>query len=280
MRCFTVTVIARCHEFLKNWTFFEWNSILRPEKFIFVISDFLCLTNILRLTPYYNSFYPEEIAGADLDKLLALGWYRMHQTIFTSSHVGLEEVYRVHWLRYALHEISSHPSHRKIRKRNVKVHFTIEDFTTLRADHEELHQRYRASIDFDGAWSIEECLYGEEGIQRNIYNTKCISIFDHDQLIAGGYFDVGDQAAASILHFFDPRYRRQSLGKYLMLITIDYLMLNQFEFYYPGYVVEGNGKMNYKLFLGKEAAQYFDTETAMWKYFEESILIHQSTGSG
>jgi arginine-tRNA-protein transferase len=248
-------------------------------KKIYFCNHLFFLANANFLTPYYNSFYPEEITGQDLDKLLALGWYRMHQTIFTSSHVGLEEVYRVHWLRYTLSEIGNHTSHRKIRKRNAHVHFTIEDFTAIRADHAELHQRYRDSIDFDGAWNIEECLFGEEGLQRNIYNTKCISVFDHGQLVAGGYFDIGDRAAASILHFFDPLYKRFSPGKFLMLLTIDYLKLNQFEFYYPGYVVEGNSKMNYKLFLGKETAQYFDPDTATWKYFQESILINRSANS-
>jgi arginyl-tRNA--protein-N-Asp/Glu arginylyltransferase len=225
------------------------------------------------VSPYHHSFYPEEITGSDLDRLLALGWYRMHQTIFTSSHVGLEEVYRVHWLKYALHELKTHASHQRICKRNKNFSFTIEDFTSIRRDHTELHQSYYASIDFDGALSIEECLFGEEGTSRNIYNTKCISIFDDDKLVAGGYFDTGDKAAASILHFFDPHYKRNSLGKYLILLTIDYLKANQFELYYPGYVVEGNSKMNYKLFLGKEEAQYFDPESVTWKYFEERILL-------
>jgi arginine-tRNA-protein transferase len=225
------------------------------------------------VTHYYNSFSPEKLTGSDLDKLLALGWYRMHQTIFTSSHVGLEEVYRVHWLRYSLSEIQSHASHRKIYKRNARLHLTIEDFDSIRADHAELHQRYYSSIEFDGAMSIEECLFGEEGTLRNIYNTKCISVFDGNQLVAGGYFDVGDWAAASILHFFDPLYKRNSLGKFLILLTTDFLKLNGYQFYYPGYVVEGNPKMNYKLFLGKEAAQYFDPDTVTWKYFHESILV-------
>jgi arginine-tRNA-protein transferase len=225
------------------------------------------------LTHYYNSFRPEHLTGSDLDKLLALGWYRMNQTIFTSSHVGLEEIYRVHWLRYAIHEIRTHASHRKIHNRNKNTHFTIEDFTTLRSDHQELHQRYYESIAFEGAMSIEECLFGEESTDRNIYNTKCISVFEGHQLIAGGYFDLGESAAASILHFFDPLYKRNSLGKYLILLTIDYLKSTHYHLYYPGYVVEGNSKMDYKLFLGKEAAQYFDPETVSWKYFQESILV-------
>jgi len=227
------------------------------------------------VTHYYNSFSPEKLTGSDLDKLLALGWYRMHQAIFTTSHVGLEEVHRVHWLRYSLNEIQRHASHRKIYKRNEQVHFTIEDLKSIRADHAELHQRYYESIEFEGAMSIEECLFGGESTDRNIYNTKCISVFEGNQLIAGGYFDVGDHTAASILHFFDPLYKRNSLGKLLILFTIDYLKANGYGFYYPGYVVEGNPKMNYKLFLGKEAAQYFDPETVTWKYFHESILVKQ-----
>jgi len=227
------------------------------------------------LRPYYYRVNPEEIGGAELDQFLALGWFRMHQYIFTASHIEQIELYRVHWLRYALHEIKNHTSHRRIRNRNKDFRYTIEDFTRLRTDHINLHQRYRASIDFDGAWRIEESLFGEADTNKNIYNTKCISVFDGDKLIAGGYFDVGDQAAASILHFFDPDYSHYSLGKYLILLTIDYLKSNHYEFYYPGYLVEGVSKMNYKLFLGKEQAQYFDPETVTWKYFEETILIIQ-----
>lgn len=204
----------------------------------------------------------------------------MHQTIFTSSHIGSDEIYRVHWLRYAINEIRNRTSHQRIRNRNKNFKFIIEDFTVLHADHVNLHKRYRSSIDFDGAWSIEECLFGEESIRKNIYNTKCISVFDQDKIIACGYFDVGDKSAASILHFFDPQYKSNSLGKFLILLTIDYLKLNRYEFYYPGYVVEGLSKMNYKLFLGKEVAQYFDPEMETWNDFQESILIKPKLDSG
>jgi arginine-tRNA-protein transferase len=83
---------------------------------------------------------------------------------------------------------------------------------------------------------------------------------------------VGAKTAASILHFYDPTYGKYSLGKYLILLTLDYLKSQHYEFYYPGYVVEGLNKMNYKLFLGKEYAEYFDPETISWKPFQDSIL--------
>jgi arginyl-tRNA--protein-N-Asp/Glu arginylyltransferase len=135
-----------------------------------------------------------------------------------------------------------------------------------------LYSRYRGSIEFNGALTIRQSLLDEEDSNRNIFKTNCISIYDGGRLIAGGYFDIGQVASASILHFFDPEYKRYSLGKYLILLTIDFLKSNGFEFYYPGYVIAGNPKMDYKLFLGKEAAYYFDPGTESWKIFEDAIL--------
>lgn len=197
----------------------------------------------------------------------------MHQSIFTSSHLHLEESYRVHWLRYPLAEIKNRPSHKRIRNRANHFRYSIEDLVTIRPDHEALYTTYRQSIDFDGAFSIHHSLFGEEDTGKNLYKTKCISVYDQDNLIAGGYFDVGATSAASILHFFDPLYKDYSLGKYLMLLTVDYLKSSGYEFYYPGYLVAGKDKMNYKLFIGKETTQYFDPETISLKLFHENILL-------
>ena len=221
------------------------------------------------MTPYHFSLSPEFISGSDLDQYLALGWFRMHQNIFTISHLHLDKPHQVHWLRYVLAEIENKSSHQRIRNRAKNFRYTFED-CVIRDEHKELHRKYRASINFDGAWSIEECLFGDEPVNDSIYNTKCISIYDQDKLIAAGYFDLGASTAASILNFFDPSYRQYSLGKYLILLTVDYLKANDFELYYPGYLVESVSKMDYKLFLGEQDAQYFDPEIVAWRYFPQS----------
>lgn len=222
------------------------------------------------MLPYYQSISPARLPAAQLDQLLALGWYRMHQDIFTTSHIQLGDVHRVHWLRYAVDAIVAHASHKRIRERANNFHFRIENFV-LREEHQTLHRIYRSSIDFEGASSITDCLFGSEEITPSIYTTKTISIYDGANLIAAGYFDVGSTSAASILHFFDPAYKRFSLGKYLILLTIDWLKENQIEYYYPGYIVEGNPKMDYKLFLGKEEAHYFDPYAMDWKRVTEIL---------
>lgn len=227
------------------------------------------------LKPYFYSLNPDSIKGSELDLLLSLGWYRMHQHIFACSHLNLEVPYRVYWLRYPLTEINAHTSHKRIRKRCQRFRHTIEVLNTIPDSHELLYINYRQSINFDGAHSIHQSLFGETGGNQNIFKTKCISVFDGERLIAGGYFDVGENSATSILHFFDPYYKYYSLGKYLMLLTVDYLRSTGYTFYYPGYLVSGNPKMNYKLFIGKEATQYFNPETASWLYFQECILVSE-----
>lgn len=224
------------------------------------------------MTPYFEIVSPESLAADTLDQLLALGWYRAQQSIFTCSHLDQEAQHRVHWMRFVIGNIKDTARHKRIRNTNKTFRYTIEDVVAITPKHRELHKRYRASINFDGALSIEECLYGEAPQDKSIFNTKCISVFDDNKLIASGYFDVGNTAIASILHFFDPFYARYSLGKYLILLTIDYGAKQGFTFYYPGYVVESLPKMDYKLFLGKDLAQYFDPETLTWKIFNENIL--------
>jgi len=56
------------------------------------------------------------------------------------------------------------------------------------------------------------------------------------------------------------------------LFTISHLA-EEFELYYPGYVVAGRPKMDYKLFLGREFAEYFNPQNGLWSPFNSSILL-------
>jgi arginine-tRNA-protein transferase len=218
------------------------------------------------LEPYLHHISPAALSGDELDALLARGWFRMQQDMFTASHI--QQVFwwrRVHWLRYPVEAIVPRRSHTRIRKKNHRWRIVIGPAAPIPKVHERLYQKYYLHIDFDGAESVADCLFGDGPPGLSVFQTRCISLYHGARLIAAGYFDVGRQAAASILHFYHPEYRGYSLGKALMLITLDYLRQHQIKFYYPGYVVEGDRKMNYKLFLGAGAAQYFDPETTDWR---------------
>ncbi len=217
------------------------------------------------MQPYFQSLSPAALSGDDLDQFLALGWYRMHQDIFTTSHIKHEEWHRVHWLRFAVGECTERRSHKRILQRAQRFTYRLSSVQSIPIAHEELYARYYQSIDFAGAPSATDCLFGEDPGHPSIFNTQCIEVHDAHRLVAVGYFDVGQSAAASILNFYDPAYARYSPGKLLILKTLEYLKQHRFSWYYPGYVVEADRKMNYKLFLGQDLAQYFDPETVAWR---------------
>ncbi len=223
------------------------------------------------MKPYHESITPSTLTGEALDAFLTLGWFRMHQTVFTTSHLSSDGYPRVHWLRMPLAEIKDRRSHRRIRNINRSFKIVIEDFRSPDAGYEELYARYHQSITFEAVETIHKYLFDDPPAADNIFQTKCISIYDQEKLIAVGYFDVGNDSAAAILNFFDPAYKQYSLGKYLMLIAIDSLKVRGYKFYYPGYLIAGKPKMDYKLFLGKEATQFYNPETKMWEAYHEGL---------
>ena len=75
-----------------------------------------------------------------------------------------------------------------------------------------------------------------------------IEIRTGSNLIAVGYFDLGKNSITGILNFYDPDYKKYSLGKYLILQKIDYAAANSIAFYYTGYLSTAISKFDYKLF--------------------------------
>lgn len=226
---------------------------------------------------YYDRLHPDQCRGEDLDALLSLGWYPMGQTVFTTSHLFRDDDSsppQVHWLRFPVHNIADRSSHKRIRRKNTS--FKRVQISPFKHEQslDELYRKYLDSINFDGYSSVEDATFarGEE----NIYRTTAILVYDQDKPVSCGIFHVGADSVASVLHFFDPLYKKFSPGKYLMLSTIDYCRDRGLAWYYPGYVIGGNPKMDYKLFLGKDKAQYYSPEphplSGRWLPFSEEIL--------
>ncbi len=226
---------------------------------------------------YYEKRTPEKLAGLELDECLAHGWFRMHQTIFTQSHeydINSDKFIDLHWLRFSVDEIRRHGSHKKMNKRNRNFTCIIEHEPEISAEMAVLYQRYFQWVRHDIPKTIEDVLF--QCSNDSVFNTKLIKIYDQNRLIAAGFFDTGVNAAASILHFYDPGYADYSPGKYLMLQTVEYMKSNSLQWYYPGYLIAGNSIMNYKLFLGEECAQYYDFKTDSWFPYHQEILHSKS----
>src|SRR5688572_26698452 len=207
---------------------------------------------------------PEILASAALDKYLERGWFRMGQTIFTTNFLNFKNnLYSAIWLRLPLTAHSENKTQLKLFKKNSQFRIQIQA-ATITPEKEILFSNYRQSISFEASASIQTLLFGKSNT-RNIYNTREISLFDDGKLIAVGYFDLGEKSAAGISSFYDPAYKKYSLGKYLIYLKIEYCKKLGLDYFYPGYFVPGYSLFDYKLDIGKSALEYLEFTSSKWK---------------
>jgi arginine-tRNA-protein transferase len=208
--------------------------------------------------------YPSELKPEELDIYLAKGWYRMGQSIFTTSYVFFEDkIYPAIWLRHVLKNYEETKTIINLKKRNKAFRVELKQ-VQLSESHEELFEKYKSSIHFNAAENLFTLLYGYVYKPTNIYNTYEINIYDGAKLIACSYFDIGEKSAEGISAFYDPEYRNHSLGKYLIYLQIEICKHNNFTYFYPGYFVPGYPHLDYKLAIGTKHIEFFDPEDMLW----------------
>ena len=206
------------------------------------------------------------MTGNDLDLALSMGYFRMQQQVFTCHFLRFDEtIYTAHWLRITLDNVAHGRTQRSLLARNRAFQVTAKPFL-LTDELKDLYARYRRSITFDAPPSIEDCLFGDDPA-GNRFDTRLIEVRDHNRLIAAGIFDNGNESIAGIMNVYDPDYRRYSLGKYLMLLKIDYARQQQKTYYYPGYVVNDYAKFDYKVDAAASATEFYDAANDEWLPF-------------
>lgn len=208
--------------------------------------------------------------GNRLDFWLSRGYYRMQQDFFTCRFVYFDNTYySVHWLRIVLPNVQYGKSQLRLLRSNAKFSVNVKPFV-LTEELELLYVQYRASIDFDAPETVESCLLG--GAIHNDFDTQVIEVRDGHRLIAAGIFDNGIRSIAGIMNFYDPAYRKQSLGKFLMLQKLNHARTGRKAYYYPGYLVHDYPKFDYKLFPCEAATEVFDSARGEWLPFSWEVV--------
>ncbi len=202
---------------------------------------------------------------SELDFFLGLGYFRMQQEVFTCQFMPANGTfYPVHWLRIVLATVQFGPKQTRLFTINAPFSVTVKPLV-LTTELETLYAIYRNSLDFDAPESVEACLMG--GATTTAFDTYIIEIRDEGMLIAAGIFDNGERSIAGIMNFYLPDYRRYSLGKYLMLLKIQYARQWHKDYYYPGYLVSHYPKFDYKLFACQAATEVYDDNNDYWLPF-------------
>lgn len=207
------------------------------------------------------------ITGAMLDEYLALGWYRMGQIIFTTDYLYKEDQYlRVFWLRYRMDLFC-------FSRKQEKLLCLPEGFSVtnqplrITEELETLYQSYRNKIDFEVSPTLRENLFSLCFISSEeapVFDSWVIEIRDKGKLVAAGVYDMGEQTMMGIINFYDPAYKKYSLGKRLILFKLRESMDRKLAYYYPGYIVMNYPKFDYKLEAGEGICEIYDSMKEQW----------------
>ena len=210
------------------------------------------------------------MTGIRLDFALSMGYFRMQQDVFTCRWVPFDDaIFPAYWLRIDLAAVRYGPKQSRLFRVNERFSTTVKPLI-ITAELEDLYARYRNGIDFDAPASVTSCLMG--GTTRTVFDSYVIEVRDGEKLVAAGIFDNGDESIAGIMNFYDPAYRKHSLGKYLMLLKMRYAQQQQKTYYYPGYIVGNYPKFDYKLFACEPATEVYDDHRGQWLPFSWDIL--------
>jgi leucyl-tRNA---protein transferase len=211
---------------------------------------------------FAKSQSPQTLTAEALDDYLLRGWFRMGQTIFTTNFLNFKnEFYSAIWLRIDLARFSPDNTQKKIGKKNACFRTEVLP-ARANATQELLYEKYKKNISFEPSASLNTLLYGKSPYK--IFDSFEVNVYDGDKLIATGFFDVGKNAAAGISSFYDPDYKKYSLGRYLIYLKIEHCRKLGLRYFYPGYFVPGYKFFDYKLTIGQSALEYLDLRSSRW----------------
>ena len=209
-----------------------------------------------------EEFFADRVTPAQLDTLLADGWRHFGEQFFRYSlGVHEDEIRRVIPLRIRLANFSLSKSQRRVLRQNADLDLTIRpvEVTDKSAD---LFQRHKQRFTF----GVPDSLY--DFLSDDPANVPCealeVVVHDRGKLVAASYFDVAAHSVSAVYGMFDPDLASRSLGIFTMLKEIEFAISKGKEFYYQGYVYEGESFYDYK-------KRFRATESFDWKGKWESV---------
>jgi thioesterase domain-containing protein len=212
----------------------------------------------------------ESLSKSELDYYLSKGWFRLRfgNHMFTDTKAPFDNKYfPIKWLRYKLDEsflrksIKSNNRYNQCKKfKSMLLDFNYEN---EKDEIEPLYTKYRSNVNFDAYTSVYSAVHHADAAS-SIFNTKIIKLYDYDKLIGVGLFNVGEISGSGVLYYFDHEYRRYGIGKYLILLELEYLFAHHYRFHYPGFIFIGHPKLDYKLSVEKSGIEYYDPEIDQW----------------
>lgn len=206
---------------------------------------------------------PEILPPEALDALLASGWYRMRQSVFTCRYLlGRRGLHTAVWTRLRLRGYDFKPS---LRRRMRRIH---RDFDVTLSDegpteeHELLYRTYVEHVGGDRAGTLHEVLFDDDE-PRALFQTRQVQVRREGKLVAYSFFDQGRDSLQSVVGVYDPAIARYGMGIGTLLEEIRFGVDQGYRYHYAGYVVPGVTAFDYKRDVGE--LEYYDSVGHSWR---------------
>jgi arginine-tRNA-protein transferase len=207
-----------------------------------------------------------ELSGSDSmlthETLSQAGFRRSHNLVYTPMCSNCSACIAV---RTMVNEFEPSASQRRVLRLNKNItaeerpaHANLEQFALFKRYQEERHT--------DGDMSLMNFNDFQALIEETRVVTSHISFFNEFGCLIGGCLvDIMSDGLSAVYSYFDPDYKKNSLGSYMVLWLIQRTQQLGLPHLYLGYWINGSQKMAYKdKFFPLE---YYTSEG--WKSFDK-----------
>ncbi len=214
-----------------------------------------------------EEFYSSSVSPEELDALLAKGWRHFGEQFFRYN-IGFYEsdIRFVIPLRIRLKNFAFSKNQRRVLRKNQDLQTVIRP-VEITEEKEALFHRHKRRFKQGVPDSLYDFLSFDAA--RVPCEAKEICVYDGEKLLAASFFDVGARTISGTYAMFEPSDTKRSLGIFTMLLEIEFALENEMDFYYQGYVYEGNSFYDYKKRF--RATEQYDWKEN-WTDFEDVEL--------
>ncbi len=187
----------------------------------------------------------EHCSKAQCAALIKRGWRRFGSMFFRPicSDCNACESIRIDVANYQFSK-----SERRVIKKASKLRMVIQH-PSLSSEHLRLFKEYHDFMQTQKGWEPQHTTpqnYYISFVQGHRDFGYEILYYDDTRLIGVDLIDILDDGISSIYFYYDPEYRKYSLGKYSLLYQIEYAKTLNLSWIYLGYYVEACPSLSYK----------------------------------
>ncbi|HCL57808.1 MAG TPA: arginyltransferase [Spirochaetia bacterium] len=184
-------------------------------------------------------FFAEDLSAQELSRYLSKGWRKFSRYYFKDNCTGCKLCVPI---RIPVHTITLSKSQKRILKKNedVEVYFRPLSFRP------EIYEIYRDHS--EGKFQNKDSDF--ETFLMNFFVPSAPALQSEyyiDGKLAGvGFLDQSGNSLSSVYFIYKMEHAKRGLGTFSVLKEIEYCVKQNYRYYYLGYFIENNEKMNYK----------------------------------